>query len=180
MSRFTTLAIATVSLFVGPACSGDGAVVDCAEEPMTLELGTGVREFELLTDGDPVVMVHGPQGGWHVDITGALTNTGQEVGLFPTLTLLRGDGIQLAGGEGAPSDNVALSNYDNEVCSGEFVGRQLRFNVEGLNVQQVCSADGETAELEITVEDFEAGRSVTERINVTLQATADDLSQCGQ
>ena len=173
MSRYPILFLSLLSI----ACSGDGVSGECAEGEMTLELGTGVREFEPLTAGDPVVMVHGPQGGWHVDLTGALTNTGQEVGLFPSLTLLRNDGVPLTN---EASDFVALSNYDNEACTGEFVGRQLRFSVDGLSITQVCNAHMESAELEVTVEDFGADRTVTESITVTLQATQEDLNQCAR
>lgn len=34
-----------------------------------LELGTGTSSFVSLSDGDTVELVHGPQGGWHVDAT---------------------------------------------------------------------------------------------------------------
>ena len=31
-----------------------------------IEIGTGELSFESLSEGAPVVMVHGPQGGWHL------------------------------------------------------------------------------------------------------------------
>lgn len=31
-----------------------------------IEIGTGEMSFETLSEGDPVTMVHGPQGGWHL------------------------------------------------------------------------------------------------------------------
>ena len=31
-----------------------------------IEIGTGEMNFETLVEGDPVIMVHGPQGGWHL------------------------------------------------------------------------------------------------------------------
>jgi hypothetical protein len=34
-----------------------------------LELGTGTSAWEPIDDGDSVNLVHGPQGGWHVDAT---------------------------------------------------------------------------------------------------------------
>jgi len=34
-----------------------------------IELGTGWSVFETLTDGDPIELVAGPQGGWHVDVS---------------------------------------------------------------------------------------------------------------
>ena len=49
----------------------DGGVDDtgtdsCWDKTPTIEVGTGETTFEPLEDGDPVVMVHGPQGGWHM------------------------------------------------------------------------------------------------------------------
>lgn len=40
-------------------------VYDCTSGP-AVELGTGDAAYVPLTDGDAVVMTHGPQGGWHV------------------------------------------------------------------------------------------------------------------
>lgn len=34
-----------------------------------VELGTGTSAWEPIDDGDSVSLVHGPQGGWHVDAT---------------------------------------------------------------------------------------------------------------
>ena len=34
-----------------------------------LELGTGTTEYEPLEDDDPIAIVHGPQGGWHLDVS---------------------------------------------------------------------------------------------------------------
>ncbi len=38
----------------------------CLCEPPALQVGTGDDTFSPLSDGDPVMMVHGPQGGWHM------------------------------------------------------------------------------------------------------------------
>ena len=43
----------------------------CLASPAVLKLGTGFEAFEDLEDGDELVMIHGPQGGWHM--TGAVT-----------------------------------------------------------------------------------------------------------
>ena len=34
-----------------------------------VELGTGTTSFKSLADGDTIAIVHGPQGGWHLDAT---------------------------------------------------------------------------------------------------------------
>lgn len=37
-----------------------------------VELGTGLSEFQPLTDGDSIELVAGLQGGWHVDVAARL------------------------------------------------------------------------------------------------------------
>ncbi len=47
----------------GPSPDPD---VPCGEGEPSVVIGTGDEEFVPLTGGDPVTMVHGPQGGWHI------------------------------------------------------------------------------------------------------------------
>ena len=48
------------------ADSDDTGVAGCFDQEPRLEVGTGETTFEGLNENDPVVMVHGPQGGWHM------------------------------------------------------------------------------------------------------------------
>lgn len=59
----------------------------CESGVASLEVGEGEEGFEPLQAGDPVVMVHGPQEGWH--ITGAIRtwNTEDIVRLHYTVTV---------------------------------------------------------------------------------------------
>lgn len=53
----------------GPAGarSDSGALpTGCFANEAMVDVGTGATAFEPLAEGDPVVMVHGPQGGWHL------------------------------------------------------------------------------------------------------------------
>ena len=53
----------------GSGETGDGVADDSGDScasPAQVEVGTGEDGFELLQDGDPVTMVHGPQDGWHL------------------------------------------------------------------------------------------------------------------
>lgn len=52
-----------------PAKGGDDTGTEptgCFAEEARIDVGTGAEAFEELAPGDPVVMVHGPQGGWHL------------------------------------------------------------------------------------------------------------------
>ena len=47
---------------VDPLCEQDA----CLCEDPQVSVGTGDDSFVPLEEGDPVMMVHGPQGGWHM------------------------------------------------------------------------------------------------------------------
>ena len=47
--------------------TGEGPVA-CTDLPARVEIGTGDSTFETLVEAEPVVMVHGPQGGWHISL----------------------------------------------------------------------------------------------------------------
>lgn len=53
---------------------------------MLVEVGTGERSFEPLAEGAEVVMVHGPQGGWHMLGSARLTGLGEVVRIHYTIT----------------------------------------------------------------------------------------------
>lgn len=54
--------------------SGQELTGDCMIDPTIVVVGEGEEEFLALEDGASVMIVHGPQGGWH--ITGAVRATG--------------------------------------------------------------------------------------------------------
>lgn len=66
-----------------PGDSGEsGTPASCAElGPVAFELGTGEEDFEALTEGQTLAMVHGPQGGWHLTMAVHGANTDQFVSL---------------------------------------------------------------------------------------------------
>ena len=50
----------------GGSDSGTETGSGCAIEEARIEIGTGSSEFVTLGEQEPVMMVHGPQGGWHM------------------------------------------------------------------------------------------------------------------
>ena len=56
---------------VGCGESGDDAMADAGPvvppAEARVEIGTGSATFVALADGDPIELVYGAQGGWHVD-----------------------------------------------------------------------------------------------------------------
>jgi hypothetical protein len=49
------------------ACAGEAPEPEPTACTPSARLGGGGQEFVALGEGDPVVMVHGPQGGWHIE-----------------------------------------------------------------------------------------------------------------
>lgn len=74
-------------------CPGEtDPVPDCTDAPPAVEVGNGYPNHVAFVDGAPITMVHGPQGGWHVWVSLALTNLESAVDIHVTITdTTRGD-----------------------------------------------------------------------------------------
>jgi len=84
--RATMLAVVVLGL---GACDGGepadgsdtGGSDGCLAGDLCLSLGTGVLEYSPVSDNVGITIVHGFQDGWHIDVAGRLSNTGQEVSI---------------------------------------------------------------------------------------------------
>ena len=112
--------------------SGEGSGSDdpCLQAPHLVEVGTGERDFQTLAQGDQVVMVHGPQGGWHMLGSMQATHMTEIVSAHFVITHLD-SGVVVA-------DNTyrVATVYDSETCVGYYPGMYGYLYVEPL-------ADGE-------------------------------------
>src|SRR5262245_451930 len=96
------LAATVISAPVIPGCTGastgeDSAIEGCSADDLTLDVGTGADMYVPLADGDHVTLVHGPQGGWHVEAAGFVHNTeDDEVSISPTITVPDLGGMSIA------------------------------------------------------------------------------------
>ncbi|MEN0065264.1 MAG: hypothetical protein AAGA48_24175 [Myxococcota bacterium] len=156
------------------ACAGS-PVEGCDAEPLGVTLGTGVTAFEPLAANDEVIMVFGPQGGWHIDVAARVTGAGPDVEVLPMAERLS-DGLALAGDQ--VSSLVALVDYDAENCAGDVVGiRAFLDDADpGPDVPYadfICSLDGAEVELSVDVSDF-GTRTGTSKLVVT---TRTDVGQ---
>ncbi len=154
--------------------TGDTATVDpCAA--LTLEVGNGADEHLPLSPGDPVRVVSGAQGGWHIDVSGILTGTTSIVSVHPTVTRVS-DGLQLAGEQ--PPAFLAL--VPSGECGGEF--REVRAFIDDHQPVEpyedfICTLGGEELEIEVEVVDIKATDvTITETIRVL--ATSDPADAC--
>ena len=110
------------------ACTA--GVVDTAEQVCTdlapsLIVGTGEREFETLDEGEEVIMVHGPQGGWHMLGSIQLFNTFPIVEIDFTIT-------DIASGVTVSSNYYRVGLLMEDDCDGYYPGMYGYINVQDL------------------------------------------------
>ncbi len=69
----------------GTGTGEDSTGTGCTTEDYYVEVGTGEFQFETLSDGDVVTMVHGPQGGWHIWTSVVTHGSEPEVRIRPAI-----------------------------------------------------------------------------------------------
>ena len=142
--------------------SGPELTGDCFVDPPQLEIGEGESSFLPLSQGDNVVIVHGPQGGWH--ITGAVRATG-----IGQIARIRFSVEHLNSG-------VFVTDYDYNVamvmeddCTGSFINMTGFITVSEMEGGDVLLPPDllEDEELRITMEVDDFGeRSVVRSVTV--------------
>jgi hypothetical protein len=142
--------------------AGDETPVDSAAEtggsdgppPCTpaLEIGTGDVSFQALNPGDPVTIVYGPQGGWHVWTAGRVTGLGPTLRVLPGLTDLA-TGTPIAGLADTDDTTILLADFDG--CSGSFAGQRAIIDdwvpPEGPLIDYICGLAGTPLRLDLAV-----------------------------
>lgn len=160
---------------------GDGDPLDtCPSEPQVV-LGTGLQPVVPLEEGAELLLVHGPQGGWHVDVGGLVTIPTLEVAVNATLVL---DGRQLAGDQ-SPLYTV-LAAYDDATCDGEFyevrayVDDELATLPGGTDVllDYICPLGGQRVTLTVEVSDIDREVVLTDTIEGVIVLDPYDVSAC--
>jgi len=138
----------------GPTTTGE--TEGCSE---TVEVDVGVGDFVYAPLEDPsdgVLVVYGSQGGWHIDVAGAVSGTGQEVAVAAPLIRVVEDDIQIAGGNQEPT-YLPLTGYDLASCTGTFAGARAFVDDHLPDVpydEFVCGLEGKQVEIELTVSDL--------------------------
>jgi hypothetical protein len=105
--------------------TNDTSPQGCLARTPSIEIGTGEQIFEPLSEGAPVTMVHGPQGGWHLLGSLRFTNLKQIVEI--DFTVYDGQsGVVIV-----ENTYRAAMLLDGD-CSGDYVGMYGYINVSGL------------------------------------------------
>lgn len=163
---------ATPSDSAAPSDSGgvDTATPPCLRADPELDVGTGDSAFEPLSPGDPVVMVHGPQGGWHMLGSVRVRNTTDVVNIRFVIETLAGVVV-------ADNDlNVLL--VDEGECQGSYPGMYAYLDVRALEDGEADTPPEllsyETVLMTATITDQE-GRAVTGSLEVEAVPDPDDV-----
>ena len=139
----------------------------CAHGPDLDWLSEPARE--PLADGDPVVLVNGPQGGWHVGVNAGVRGARE---LWMGATLTGPDGATLSVDD--PPTAVRLYGWDPESCEGLLTGLQARL-VER-DRAAICALAGTRLRLSVEVEDLYTGVQGSRTVEVV--ATSDPHDGC--
>lgn len=166
-----------------PGVGGDSGVGDvdaddtgngplsCTDHPPRVEIGTGDSTFESLMEAEPVVMVHGPQGGWHMLGSVRTHSMHNIIEVHYTVTDVE-SGVRVS------DNNYRVAVVEDGECTGYYPGMYGYLDVAEL-ATEVATRPPEVlgyklVDIEMTVTDYE-GREVTEVLRVTAQPDPVDL-----
>jgi hypothetical protein len=124
----------------------------CYSKSPELQIGTGEYTWESLEENDPVMMVHGPQGGWHMLGSILVKNSNQIVEV--SFKIFTENDVLIS------DNNYRVAMIMEEECQGYYPGMFGYLNVSPL----------ENGELDTPPE-------LLENANVRFEMTTNDCSQ---
>lgn len=134
----------------------------CFRDAPTLEIGSGEVTWETLQAGDPVTMVHGPQGGWHILGSARVAHTDAIVRINFSIT------VQESGAVIADNTYTVQMIMDAD-CEGYYPGMYGYLDVSALAEGELDTPPELLSEtpvvLHMRVEDLN-GRSTTAQLDV--------------
>jgi hypothetical protein len=98
----------------------------CQQAAASVEIGTGDSTFVSLAEDDPVIMVHGPQGGWHMLGSVRVRHTTPVV----NIRFL----IETEASEIIADNNLNVLLIDEGDCQGLYPGMYAYLDVGALSV----------------------------------------------
>ncbi len=130
-----------------------------------VDVGTGLEAFEPLSHGDPLEMVHGAQGGWHLLVSARAWE------LSPPLTI---EVLVDYAGERVSYTNRYVMPEPTGPDSAEQVGMYAILDVSGIDPEQTppMVLDGETVTITVAVTD-DGGQLVESACDVVAMEAPD-------
>lgn len=149
----------------------------CGSGGFSVEPGTGVDAFVPLAEGDLLEVVHGPQGGWHLEIGGRVRGA-SDILLVNATAVVVATGVQIAGDQ-VPT--VAQpEDFDPNACEGTFFHKPAFVDDrEPTDLAFVCSLAGEALDFTVHVTDGASGLTRSAGVRVTAALDPDDEPLCG-
>lgn len=141
---------AVLAVVVGGACSSPAedpkfvlADVPASTPTLTVEVGTGTKDFVALADGDPVDLTFGPQGGFHIWTAVRVRNvnaTGVQINLRAKLddgSLVGPPSRAAASLEAQPDGSAVAAGLRNFVDNAsELRGKRVTLTAEVIAADQ--------------------------------------------
>lgn len=115
-----------------------------------IEVGNGATSHSPAGAGAPVEMVHGPQQGWHIEVSGEVQGLGAVVGVVVEARRVD-DGTLVASNENATF--LQLADYDAASATGWFAGERA---LVGTDPDAICPLAGVELDLCARAEDLAA------------------------
>ena len=146
-----------------------------------VELGEGDTSFTPKAEGDTFTLVHGPQGGWHIDVAGSVSGTGALVRVH-TSVVDPATGIEI-GGPGQENDSaIQLASFTD--CTGTFVKSRvfLDDNDGGTpwGQDEFCALHGNPIDLSVRVTNLLTEESLVTVLRVIAGRDSVDETNCAQ
>jgi hypothetical protein len=154
-----------------PTVQTSGSLPACASGDIALDVGAGELAYEPLVEGDILTIVHGPQGGWHIETAGFVQYSAREISILPVIRTEDGQPVTT----NSQPEFKALVGYDDATCEGTF------FNTRAfVSWADICELEGQTLELTLTVGDITSGRETTAVVRFVAALDPIDVELCAQ
>ena len=169
--RLTLLVGALVAC--GSGDDGDGDSGETADAvTVTLELGLGATDFGEASDGDSVTLVHGAQGGWHIDTAVRMCGGGTAVQLTAIVQVIS-TGEYLAG-----SQELDVSFRELRPAGancGEVAGLRAFLDDFGATLDTIRDLDGEALLLRMEGVDSDSGATAADEVELIAELDPVDV-----
>lgn len=161
----------------GPTDTGTDTATET--DPCTtpaLAVGTGIDAYTPLTDGDPLTVVFGPQGGWHVDVGAEVFGVEQIVSIESELQW----GAEARSLTGTPLPQT-LALVPSKPCGWSLFGQRAFLDPALFDGDDaagfVCGLEGQPGTLRLQVTDVADAVTLDDEVAVVLRR--DPEQDCG-
>jgi len=141
----------------------------------SVELSAERHAFVPLTGDETLVVVHGPGGGWHLEISGLVRHVAP-------IVVLTGSGRRASNSELLTSEvstHIEL-DYDEAEDAGFFSEHRLFVDLVNQSdwTRFICDLEGEDLEICVSAQEYEGDRFAESCTTLTLERDPIDVEMC--